>query len=243
MANDLKPSERLVYTDASPDEPGQGDLAASAGTPPRDDGILGAKGEKTLFGLLLLVLALAAFLGWRAYIFQEEGDPVASAMLAFEKQNSLVVFSSHFEVVAESEYEQSLGPVTLRKVRQAAIIPADVDYRLDLSGMDAEAFDWNEESQTLKVTLPQLQTSRPNLDEGKARIFTEGLLNTGGSQQLLSEQNSEIAGRKAQEFAKNPEILGLARTAAKEAVRQNLAIPLQVAGYENATVSVTFEDD
>ena len=240
MANDLKPTDPPIYAEVSPEEPASGDLAGSSGGSLRDDGILGAKGEKTLLGLLLLALALAAFLGWRAYIYQEEGDPVASAMLAFEKQNSLVVFSSHFEVVAESEYEQSIGPVTLRKVRQAAIIPADVDYRLDLSGMDAEEFDWNEESQTLKVTLPQLQTSRPNLDESKARLFTEGLLNSGGSQQLLSEQNSDIAERKAQEFAKNPEILNLARTAAKEAVRQNLAIPLQVAGYENAKVEVVF---
>ena len=243
MASDLKPSEHPSQVDVAPEETAQGAIAASGGRALHDGGILGSRGEKLLFALLVALLALAAFLGWRAYVYQEEGDPVASAMLAFEKQNSLIVFSSHFEVVAESEYEQSLGPVTLRKVRQAAIIPADVDYRLDLSAMDMEAFEWNDETQVLSVTLPQLQTSRPNLDESKARLFTEGLLNTGGSQQLLSEQNSEIAERKAQEFAKNPEILNLARTAAKESVRQNLAIPLQVAGYENAKVSVTFADD
>ena len=237
MASDLKPSERPLQVDVATE---QGDIAPSGGRALHDGGMLGSRREKFLFALLVALLALAAFLGWRAYVYQEEGDPVASAMLAFEKQNSLIVFSSHFEVVAESEYEQSLGPVTLRKVRQAAIIPADVDYRLDLSAMGTEAFEWNDQTQVLNVTLPQLQTSRPNLDESKARLFTEGLLNTGGSQQLLSEQNSEIAERKAQEFAKNPEILNLARTAAKEAVRQNLAIPLQVAGYEDAKVSVTF---
>jgi hypothetical protein len=210
---------------------------------PRDGSMLGLRGERALFAVVAALVLLAAFLGWRAYLYQEEGDPVASAMLAFEKQNSLVVFSSHFEVVAESEYEQSLGPVTVRRVRQAAIIPADVDYRLDLSDMKTEAFDWDETAQTLTVTLPQLQTSRPNLDEGKARFFTEGLLNTGGSQQLLSEQNSKIAEEKAQAFAKNPEILSLARTAARDAVRQNLAIPLQVAGFEQARVKVRFADE
>lgn len=241
MESDLTPSRRPVQIDVAPEATTRGDIAASDRRALLEGGVLGLRGEKVLFALLAALLLLAAFLGWRAYIYQEEGDPVASAMLAFEKQNSLIVFSSHFEVVAESEYQQSLGPLTLRKVRQAAIIPADVDYRLDLSAMDVEAFDWNDDTQVLSVTLPQLQTSRPNLDESKARLFTEGLLNTGGSQQLLSEQNSEIAERKAQEFAKNPEILNLARTAAKEAVRQNLAIPLQVAGYENAKVSVTFE--
>lgn len=206
----------------------------------QDGGMLSLRGEKMLALVAALLLAASLFLGWRAYFYQEEGDPVASAMLAFEKQNSLVVFASRFEVVAESEYEQSVGPITVRRVRQAAIIPASIDYRLDLSGMDATDFEWDADGQTLRVTLPQLQTSQPNLDETSARIFTEGLFNTGGSQQQLSESNSRIAAEKAQAFAKNEEILGLARSAARDAVRQNLAVPLQVAGYEQARVEVQF---
>lgn len=227
MANDLK----------------RGDPAFAPAKSPQlghDGGALSYRGERRLWLLVVALLAASLWLGWRAYYYQEEGDPVASAMLAFEKQNSLVVFASRFEVVAESEYKQTIGPVTVRSVRQAAIIPASIDYRLDLSGMDAEDFRWDAETQTLNVELPQLQTSRPNLDEARARIFTEGLLNTGGSQQLLSERNSQIAEEKAQAFAKNEEVLALARTAARESIRQNLAVPLQVAGYENARVNVTF---
>lgn len=205
-----------------------------------DGGKLGQRGERALALIAALLLATTLFLGWRAYFYEEEGDPVASAMLAFEKQNALVVFASRFEVVAESEYEQTVGPVVVRRVRQAAIIPASIDYRLDLSGMGADDFEWEGESQTLRVTLPQLQTSTPNLDEASARIFTDGIFNTGGSQQLLSESNSREAQDKAQAFAKNPEVLALARTAAREAVRQNLAVPLQVAGYERARVEVVF---
>ena len=208
-----------------------------------DGGALSYRGERVLWLLVAALLAASLWLGWRAFIYQEEGDPVASAMLAFKKQNSLVVFASHFEVVAESEYRQTVGPVTVRTVRQAAIIPASIDYRLDLSDVDASDFVWDEEAQTLSVTLPQLQTSRPNLDEAQARIFTEGLLNTGGSQQLLSEKNSQIAEEKAQAFAKNPEVLALARNAAKDAIRQNLAVPLQVAGHEKARVEVTFASE
>ncbi|MEM6475873.1 MAG: DUF4230 domain-containing protein [Pseudomonadota bacterium] len=232
MASDLKPQDNAVQAEVlTPETP----IATR-----EDGGVLGTHGERLLFVLVAVLVALALFLGWRAYFYQEEGDPVASAMLAFEKQNSLVVFSSRFEVVAESEFEQTIATIPVRQVRQAAIIPASIDYRLDLSAMDASSFEWDEETQTLNVLLPQLQSSRPNLDESKARIFTEGLLNTGGSQQLLSESNSEVAERKAQAFAKNPEILSLSRSAAKDAVRQNLAIPLQVAGYEGARVEVRF---
>ena len=58
--------------------------------------------QATPWLLVILLLAAVAWLGWRAFFYQEEGDPVGSAMMAFEKQNSLNVFSSRFEVVAES---------------------------------------------------------------------------------------------------------------------------------------------
>jgi len=208
-----------------------------------DGGSLSARSEKWLIVVIALLAALSLWLGWRAFYYQEEGDPVASAMLAFEKQNSLVVFASRFEVVAESEYQQTIATVPVRRVRQAMIVPASIDYRLDLSAMQRDDFAWDEASQTLTVTLPQLQTSRPNIDEAKARLFTEGLFNTGGSQQLLSEKNSQVAEQKAAAFAKNPEVLSLARTAAREAVRQNLAVPLQVVGYDAARIVVRFAEE
>lgn len=209
----------------------------------RDGGSLSARGERLLIVAIVLLATLSIWLGWRAFYYQEEGDPVANAMLAFEKQNSLVVFASRFEVVAESEYEQSFAGMQVRRVRQAMIVPASIDYRLDLSGMARDDFVWDEASQTLTVTLPQLQTSRPNIDEAKARLFTEGLFNTGGSQQQLSEKNSQAAEQKAAAFARNPEVLSLARTAAREAVRQNLAVPLQIAGHDAARVEVRFADE
>lgn len=208
----------------------------------KDEGKLDGRGERALALIAALLLLATLFLAWRAYFYVEEGDPVASAMLAFEKQNSLVVFSSRFEVVAESVDTRSFAgfDIDLLESRQAAIIPASVEYRLDLSAMDEGAFAWDAASETLSVELPQLQTSRPNLDEAKARIFTEGVWVTRDASRALAANNSEQAERRASEFAKNPEILTLARTAAREAVRQNLAVPLQVAGYEHARVEVRF---
>lgn len=246
MVSDLNPADGDLPSPVgsepreAPIQPG---IAASAESDPMTGGDLSQSGERWLYLALAVLASLAIFLGWRAYFHSEEGDPVASAMLAFEKQNSLVVFASRFEVVAESEYEQTVAAIPVRRVRQAAIIPASIDYRLDLSGISQDDFQWDEATSTLGVTLPQLQTSQPNLDESEARIFTEGLLNTGGSQQLLSERNSRVAERKAIAFAKNPEILSLARSAAKDAIRQNLAVPLQVAGFDDARVVVRFEGE
>lgn len=193
--------------------------------------------------IVILLLAAVAWLVWRAFVYAEEGDPVGSAMLAFEKQNSLQVFSSRFEVVAESTDARGVLGMDLLKSRQATIIPATVTYRLDLGSMDRDAFAWDAASETLSVVLPPLRISRPNLDEGAARVFTEGTWVTASAQADLSRNNSLQAERKAAAFAKNPEVLALARQAAKQAIRQNLAIPLQVAGYENARVIVRFEGE
>jgi HSP20 family molecular chaperone IbpA len=247
MADDLKPADgdlpegarssdrRALRDGPTRIEPGFADVAT--------DNPLPRPASLRLVALILALVVATGFLSWRAYFYQEEGDPVASAMLAFEKQNSLTVFASRFEVVAESEYEQSIATVPVRRVRQAMIVPATVEYRLDLSAMDSGDFRWDEAAGLLTVTLPQLQTSKPNIDEANARLFTEGLLNTGGSQQALSEANSRIASEKASAFAKNPEILALARAAAKEAVSQNLAVPLEVAGFDDARIEVRFEGE
>lgn len=193
--------------------------------------------------IVILLLAATAWLTWRAFFYNPNADPVGSAMLAFQKQNSLTVFSSRFEVVAESTNAQGVLGIDLLKSRQAAIIPALVEYRLDLAGMDRDRLQWNADTQTLAVTLPALRVSRPNLDEAQARTFTQGNFVTGGAAQALAKNNSLQAERKASAFARNPEVMALARQAAKDAVRQNLAIPLQVAGFEDAKVTVRFDGE
>ena len=224
MADDLKTRETRVEPEVRREQP----LARTQAVP---------------WLIVILLLAATAWLGWRAFFYQEEGDPVGSAMLAFEKQNSLTVFSSRFEVVAESVDRRGVLNLDLLESRQAAIIPATVEYRLDLSTMDRDRFEWDDDSDTLTVVLPTLRISRPNLDEGAQKTFTEGTYVSRDASADLARNNSRQAERKAAEFAKNPEVLALARQAAKDAVRQNLAIPLQVAGYGDVTVNVRFDGE
>ena len=195
--------------------------------------------------IVIALLGAVAWLGWKAFLQEDEGDVVGSAMLAFERQNSLTVFSSRFEVVAESVNTPSLGPLEIGALqsRQAMIVPATVEYRLDLSDMDRGDFAWDPERETLAVTIPALTVSRPNVDEARARLFTDGVYVSRGASASLSASNSQIAERKARDFAANPQVTDLARTAAKAAIRQNLTIPLQVAGYGNVQVDVRFADE
>lgn len=185
-------------------------------------------------------VALAVFLLWRAFGPADHGDPIATSLTAFEKANRLTVFSAQLAPVVSAEDERGYG---LLKSRQIAVIPARVDYTLDLARLDAGRFNWDEAGKTLTVTLPALELSKPNLDEGRAQYLREGIWITGPAQAKLTRDNTLLAERQAAEQAANPQLLEMARGAAKQAVAQNLAVPLQTAGYPDMTVTVRFDGE
>ena len=187
-------------------------------------------------------LGLLALGGWYALesLAPDHGDPVAASLLAFEKQDRLTVFSAQLALVSAADDARAFG---ILKSRQVAVIPARVDYSIDLSQMTPARMNWDQAKQSLDVTLPPLQVSRPNLDEAHAQYLREGVWITGAAQAKLTRDNTLVAERQAAEQAKNPALLTLARSAAKDAIRQNLAIPLQVAGYGAVSVTVHFDGE
>jgi hypothetical protein len=190
--------------------------------------------------LFIATLALAAWLGWRAFGPEDNGDPIATSLVAFEKQNRLTVFSAQLSPVVASEDSRLFGAL---KSRQVAVIPARVDYALDLSKVDRSRLAWDDATDTLSVQLPALQVGRPNLDEGRAQYLREGLWIGNQAQDKMTRANTRLAEQQAQAQAANPVLMGLARSAAKDAIRQNLAIPLQVAGFGDVKVNVRFDGE
>ena len=190
----------------------------------------------------VMALGLLALGGWYAIrtLHPIHGDPVAASLLAFEKQNRLTVFSAQLALVSASEDARAFG---LLKSKQVAIIPARVDYTIDLSAMSKAQMKWDDAASRLDVTLPPLQVSRPNLDEAHAQYLREGVWITGDAQAKLTRDNTLVAEKQAVSQAQNPALLALARNSAKDAIRQNLAIPLQVSGYGNVEVSVHFDGE
>lgn len=185
-------------------------------------------------------LALAAWLGWQLYGPARHGDPLAASLLALEKQNRLTVFSAQLSPVVAADDVRAWG---MLKSRQVAVIPARVDYAVDLSAVRQDRLHWDAASQKLDVVLPPVQVSAPNLDEGRAQYLREGVWITGDAQAKLTRDNTLLAQQQAVAQAQNPVLMDLARSAAKQAVEQNLAIPLQVAGYDRVQVTVRFDGE
>ena len=190
--------------------------------------------------LLIGSLTLTAFLGWKLVGPAQIGDPLAISLSAFEKQDYLTVFSAQLAPVVSSENAQLFGLV---KSHQVAVIPARVDYTIDLSIMRPNRMAWDAASATLSVRLPPVKVSRPNLDEARAQYLREGVWITRETQDKLTRENTRLAEQLALEQASNPVLLSLARDAATNAIRQNLGIPLIVAGFSNVKVIVTFDSE
>jgi hypothetical protein len=190
--------------------------------------------------LFVAALALAGLFAWLLWKPQDIGDPLATSLVAFERQNSLTVFSAELAPVVSSDDSRLFGLV---QSKQVAVIPARIDYTIDLSQMNRDRMAWNATTQTLSVRLPPLRLSRPNLDEARAQYLREGVWITRAAQDKLTRDNTRLAEQLASNQAANPVLMGLARNSAKDAVRQNLAIPLQVAGFGKVSVNVTIDGD
>lgn len=170
----------------------------------------------------------------------ERADPLALALAAFEKQPRLTVFSAQVSPAVAGEESGFLG---LTKSRQIAVIPARVDYALDLSAMDRKRLSWDGEAQRLDVRLPPLQVTSPNLDEGRAQYLRGGTWFNRRAEDKLTSANARLAEHQARQQAANPALLDMAKAAARDTVRQNLAIPLEVAGYGKVAVTVRFDGE
>lgn len=190
--------------------------------------------------LAIAALAISGWLAWDRFGPQDIGDPVATSLIAFERQNKLTVFSAQLAPVVSASDTRIGG---LLQTRQVAVIPARVDYTLDLSNIGQDRVQWDAAAKRLDVRLPPVTVGKPNLDEASAQYLREGVFITREAQAKLNRDNTLLAERQARAAAANPQLLDLARSAARDAVRQNLAIPLDVAGYGPVTVTVRFDGE
>lgn len=194
--------------------------------------------SRLTMAVMALNLAVIGYLGWRAFGPEDHGDPITTSLIAFEEANRLTVFSAQLAPVVSADDVRAYG---LLKSRQVAVIPARVDYTIDLSKLDASRIRWDEAGKVLTVTLPPLEVSTPNLDEARAQYLREGVWITGPAQAKLNRDNTIRAQQQAVQQAHNPQLLELARSSGQQAVAQNLAAPLKAAGYPDIRVDVRFD--
>lgn len=199
--------------------------------------------SRTVFRTAIVaLLALALFLGWRAWDDWQRGyDPetvVAASLQGLQEQNVLVPFTARYVAVVTST-QSRLG----LEAKKTLIMPGTVRYELDLARLKQSDLDWDAAANSLTVTLPPLRLAGPEIDIDAISEFRDGviLLTLTDAEQTLDAANRKAAQEELIKQAKGATPMRLARTAARNAIEQSFAMPLKAAGID-ARVTARFAD-
>ena len=185
--------------------------------------------------LLGLVLGGALDIGKRLFGGPDPETVASSALQSMRAQNRLVPFVARYVSVVSSRQERLGGLVATERT---LILPGDVRYELDLAKLGADDVDWDPSSNTLSVTLPEIEIAGPEVDLAAAREYGEGgvLSTVTNADEALDRNNRAraIADLRKQAGAAVP--MRLAREAGRQAVERSFSLPLQAAGFDKAKV-------
>jgi hypothetical protein len=185
--------------------------------------------------ILGLVVGGALDIGKRLFGGPDPETVASSALQSMRAQNRLVPFVARYVSVISSRQERLGGLVSSERT---LILPGDVRYELDLAQLGPEDVQWDAASNTLNVTLPEIEIAGPEVDLAAAREYGEnGVLSViSDADQALDRNNRAraVADLRKQAGAAVP--MRLAREAGRQAVERSFSLPLQAAGFDNAKV-------
>lgn len=200
--------------------------------------------SRSLFRVLIvLLLAFALFLGWRAWEDWQRGyDPetvVAASLQGLQEQNVLVPFTARYVAVVTST-QARLG----LEAKKTLIMPGTVRYELDLAKLRPSDLDWDAATNALTVTLPPLRLAGPEIDIDAISEYRDGviLLTLTDAERALDAANRKAAQEELIRQAKGATPMRLAEGAARAAIEASFAMPLKAAGID-AKVTARFAGD
>lgn len=192
--------------------------------------------------ILGLFVGGALDIGKRLFGGPDPETVASSALQSMRAQNRLVPFVARYVSVVSSRRERFGGLVSAERT---LILPGDVRYELDLAKLGPDDVAWNATSNTLSVTLPEIEIAGPEVDLTAAREYGEaGVLSAvTDADQALDRNNRAraVADLRKQAGAAVP--MRLAREAGRQAVERSFALPLQAAGFEKAKVVARYRTE
>lgn len=196
--------------------------------------------------LVLAALALAAGPQRRAEACRAIGlckqqDFLGAMLTSVRKQNRLVVLTARLVAPVTSARDTTVGPVTVATTRQTVILPARVDYSVDLSGLGQSDLSWDEGSATLTVRRPAVEAGPPIIEWEQAQTYSDGNIASllTDVRTNLERDNREKAPALFRQQAASKELMLMAENSADEALAMLFRAPLVAAGHTNPQVVVT----
>ena len=189
--------------------------------------------------LLGLLIGGALDIGKRLFGGPDPETVATSALQSMRAQNRLVPFVARYVSVVSSRQERLGGLVSAERT---LVLPGDVRYELDLAKLEADDVQWDAASNTLSVTLPEIELAGPEVDLAAAREYGEGgvLSAVTDADSALDRNNRARAVADLRKQAGGAVPMRLAREAGRQAVERSFALPLQAAGFDKVRVVARF---
>jgi hypothetical protein len=196
--------------------------------------------QRLLVGFGLAGLALIALTWLVVRGSGPDTESVASATLrGIREQNRLTTFAANYSAVVTSE-QRRFG----LSARKTLIMQGLVRYEVDMTKFAANDVRWDADTNTLRVRIPDIQVSKPQIDLKSIQEYGEGgiLIALTDAERTLDAANRAKGEAELIEQAKGPVPMRLARDATRRAIAQNFAVPLKAAGI-NAKVEAKYGDE
>jgi hypothetical protein len=158
-----------------------------------------------------------------------------TALLRMERDSSLVTTRAFVQAVVRKRNEQWYGNAEVIR-----IVPATINYAVNLAEIDRNQMDYDEEARILYVPLPDVKVHSIDPDLTKAEIIRNiGVLRSESmTGNILEEETEKMVRPTLEEMGTSPEIINIAKEQAIVSVRQFLesslnaiGMPIQVRPY------------
>jgi hypothetical protein len=163
---------------------------------------------------------------------------LATTVESLREENKLLVFS--YKGSAKVQAERQV--LWLFGGEQELIVPAVVNYYLDLSDLSLADVRYNEQAKLVTVKLPKVTLGDIAFQPENATTINDGVLTFSNEQvEALRKANYANARRAMVAQAQQPGLLDAAKRQARTSVENYFAIPLRIAGLPDVKVAATFK--
>ena len=168
----------------------------------------------------------------------KETEVLSATVESLRAENKLVVWS--YQGTAKVRAKDTDWWVF--ESEQLLIVPASVNYWLNLSDLTLADVKYDEKAKLVRVELPKLKLSSIAFYPEQATTINGGLLTLSDDKvQALSKRAYATARRAITAQAQQRAMVDVARRKARENVEEFFEIPLRIAGHPEVKVVATFD--
>ena len=168
----------------------------------------------------------------------KETEVLSATVESLRAENKLVVWSYQGTVKVRARDTDWW----VFESEQQLIVPASVDYRINLKDLTLASVRYDEEARLVRVQLPRLMLSDVAFYPEQATTINGGVLTFSDDKvQALSKRAYRSARRAVVAQAQQRTMIEVAKRKARENVEEFFEIPLRIAGHPDVRVIATFD--